>query len=244
VSDFNSAPLFFLDSPLIQDSRIEINGDEAGHILQSRRQVPGDEIALTDGNGVRATAVIRDVNKSQRALVADIIRVEEVSLPAIRRILATSIPKGDRQSELLSMSTQLGMDEYWPLRCDFSVVRYQDRMRQRWHRLIVSACKQSRQCNFPKIGAERSINDILSDESSQRLIVVGDIQGQSITSAKEQLTKNIQEIIMLIGPEGGFSALEQEVLDQETILKLRLSKQILRTETAAVSLLAVVNQLI
>jgi 16S rRNA (uracil1498-N3)-methyltransferase len=239
-----TTPLFFHDAPLVEKSRIEITGSEAGHILQSRRLSLGDEITLADGKGLSATAVIERVKNGQRSLIANIIRVEKICRSPVRRILAAAIPKGDRQAVLLNMATQLGMDEYWPLHCDRSVVRFQDKMRERWHRLIVGACKQSRQFYFPTVGSEKRIDNIIANESSQRLVVVGDVKGLSIFDVKKQLTEDILEILMLIGPEGGFSTREQELLEQKNILKLRLGNQILRTETASVSLLATVNQLI
>ncbi len=239
-----TSPVFYHDTPLLENSRIEIEGNEAGHILQSRRLNSGDEITLTDGKGLCATAVITGVNKGQRSLIADIVHVEKICHCPVRRILAAAIPKGDRQAVLLNMSTQLGMDEYWPLHCDRSVVRFQDKMRERWVRLIVGACKQSRQFCFPTIGSEKRIDDIIANGSPQRLIIVGDVKGLSTFDVKERLTEDILEILMLIGPEGGFSPRERELLEQKNILKLRLSNQILRTETASVALLAAVNQLI
>jgi 16S rRNA (uracil1498-N3)-methyltransferase len=244
MSGSSTPPVFFHDAPLVEKSRIEIEGSEAGHILQSRRLNPGDEITLADGKGLCATAMIESINKGHRSLFADIVQVEKISRSPVRRILAAAIPKGDRQAVLLNMSTQLGMDEYWPLHCDRSVIRFQDKMQERWHRVIVGASKQSRQFYFPTVSTETRIDNVIAEGSSRRLTIVGDVQGCSIVDVMDRFTEDILEIVMLVGPEGGFSSRERELMEQKNILKLRLGNQILRTETASVSLLAAVNQLI
>ena len=78
-------------------------------------------------------------------------------------------------------------------------------------------------------------------KASTTLMWVGDHNGMSISQIDPGIMKPVENIILLVGPEGGFSDIELEILAQHGASRVALGKQILRTETAAVSLLAAVN---
>ena len=243
MENFRSRPMFYLDSDLNPGENKHIPGAESGHILQSRRLRCGDQLLLTNGQGVRATAAVLSIRKKRDGLT---VRIESSVLeerPVVRKTLAAAIPKGERQSVLLGMATQLGMSAYIPLICEYSVVKYQQKMKDRWRRIVTGACKQCRQCHFPVIEDARSIRSVLDSSPPDTLIVIGDLEGKSMETANAEITPGIREVRMLVGPEGGFSETERQLMSRRNALKLRLSNQVLRTETAAVSLLAAVNQL-
>ena len=239
--------LFLLDSAVAGGGRVRIEGDEARHILQSRRMAQGDTVFLTDGQGFCARAEIVEIGPKNRYLNVSIAETDnqKKSTPVI--ILASALPKGDRQSVLLNMSTQMGMDGFIPLDCDFSAVKYQPKMKERWQRLINTACKQCRQCHFPIIMQPQSLEDLFNDQQKGDVFVVGDSNGKSLNQLIPAFGPDVSRIIMVVGPEGGFSDRENQIIENQNslklpVLKLRLSNRILRTETAAISLAGAVNQ--
>jgi 16S rRNA (uracil1498-N3)-methyltransferase len=239
--------LFLLDSAVAGGDRVRIEGDEARHILQSRRLTQGGIIFLTDGQGFCARAEIIESGPKNRFLDVSITETgnQKKSVPDI--ILASALVKGDRQSVLLNMATQMGMDGFIPLDCDFSAVKYQPKMKQRWQRLIITACKQCRQCHFPIIMGPQSLEDLFNDPKEGDVFVVGDSNGNSLDQLKSSFGPDVSRIIMVVGPEGGFSDRENKIFQNQNslkspLLKLRLSNRILRTETAAISLVGAVNQ--
>ncbi len=235
--------MFYLDSGLHPGEEKHITGEEAVHILQSRRLRCGDRFILTNGQGTRAIAEILSIRDKREGLTVHIRSATLEERPFIRKTLGAAIPKGERQAILLGMATQLGMDAYFPLICEHSVVKYRPKTKERWRRIVIGACKQCRQCHFPVIGEPGTVRSVLDSAHPDTLIVMGDLQGKPVEAANAEITPGIREVLMLVGPEGGFSEAEKQFMSSRNVLKLRLSNQILRTETAAVSILAAVNQL-
>ena len=243
MENSKSWPMFYLDSGLNPGEEERITGEESGHILQSRRLQRGDCLILTNGQGTRAIAEILSVQGKREGLTVRIRSATLEERPIIRKTLAAAIPKGERQAVLLGMATQLGMNAYFPLICEHGVVKYRPKSKERWRRIVIGACKQCRQCHFPVIGDAGTIRSVLDSAHPDTLIVMGDRNGKPIEAANAELTPGIREVLMLVGPEAGFSEAEKQFMARRNVLKLRLSNQILRTETAAVSILAAVNQL-
>ena len=239
--------LFLLDFVVAVGDRVRIEGDEARHVLQSRRMSPGDSVFLTDGQGLCARAEIEETGPKNRYLDVSIAQTDHKQKPVPGIILASALPKGDRQSVLLNMATQMGMDGFIPLDCDFSAVKYQPKMKQRWQRLINTACKQCRQCHFPIIMESQSLEGLISGQKEGDVFVVGDSNGKSLDPLNPSFGSAVSRIIMVVGPEGGFSDREKLIIKNQNslkspVLKLKLSNRILRTETAAIALAGAVSQ--
>ena len=239
--------LFLLDSLVAVGDKVQIEGDEARHILQSRRLTLGDAVFLTDGQGCCARAEVVEIGARNRYLNVSILETgnQKKSFPDI--VLASALPKGDKQSILLNMATQMGIDGFIPLDCDFSAVKFQPKMKERWQRLISTACKQCRQCYFPVIMDAHSLEDLIDNQKEGDIFVVGDLNGKSLDQLKLSFGRDVSRIIMIVGPEGGFSNRENMIIENQnslksSVFKLRLSNRILRTETAAISLVGAVNQ--
>ncbi len=239
-----SDPLFFCEAEFVAGSELDINDEEAVHILKSRRLDIKDNLIFTNGKGLKGIAEILAIHSKRKALTIKFKNVELQPPPKVKKVVASAIPKGERQSVLLNMATQLGMNQYFPVNCDHSVITHKTSMQVRWQRIIIGACKQSRQCYFPAIGPEQSVADIIHQHNPESLVVIGDLEGQTIETAQQVITGETKEIIMLVGPEGGFSKTELEVIENNNLFKITLGNQILRTETAAVALLAAINQIL
>ena len=110
MEDFKvTAPTFFAELNFINGDQLEIAGEEAGHILKSRRMQAGQEIFLTNGKGILAQGKIAEYDSKRNLVHVQVLRRrEEVPIPP-HITLACAVPKGDRQSVLLGMTTQLGL---------------------------------------------------------------------------------------------------------------------------------------
>jgi len=150
--------------------------------------------------------------------------------------LISAVPKGDRQSILLDMATQLGISDYTPLSCARSTVKPGENAPVRWQRTIIEACKQSRRAWIPKIHLPESVETVANREKlAQHLVLVADPTGGPMT---QPATDGLNEIVLLVGPEGGFSPAEIAQLQVAGATLVALGSGILRTETAAVAILA------
>lgn len=225
----------------------EISGPEAVHAGKSRRLLVGEHLYLMDGRGTTALARILDQSPRSDVLKIQVEETDHFSAPLPQLTLASAIAKGDRQSSLLSMSVQMGMNHYIPLKCEHSVVNYTSNMQKRWDKVILQSCKQCRQPYTPTVSQPMTLEKLCESNreslsTGTRLMVAGDPDGKSLDSMNLPNPLNLEEIILVIGPEGGFSRSEKQLLSGQKILKLRLSDHILRIETAAIAICAAVCQ--
>lgn len=237
-------PLFFAVSLGSEQHHVVLDPDEAAHAIKVRRMRIGDPIHVTNGEGILAQGVIGSLTPKPASVSVEIDTILKQSPARITLTLASAVPKGERQSTLLDMSVQLGVNVYIPLDCEYSEVRFQSKMRERWERIMRSACKQARQFYLPQIESPKTVETVLDDMTGNTLIVFGDVFGESIYQVAKGIISPVDHIVLLAGPEGGFSESEQSKLRAAPHARgLRAGEQILRTETAAIALTTLAAQL-
>jgi 16S rRNA (uracil1498-N3)-methyltransferase len=154
-------PLFYCpDLPEIVGSRAVLTGDEAQHALAVRRLPLHADIALFDGRGTAARAVVTAVDRKKRTLEAKLTERRRMPAPRPAAHLACALPKGDRAAVLLDMATQLGMVRFTPLSCARAVVKPGPNTLERLKRVCLEACKQSRRFYLPDIDTPRTPREL------------------------------------------------------------------------------------
>ncbi len=236
--------LFFSPAFEQQQTLIDIEEREAVHAIKSRRLRVGDPIQITNGKGLLAEGVIVSIGYRPASIRVSISHTRHQSPDRIAFELASALPKGERLSTLIDMGTQLGMAAFIPLDCEFSAVQFQARMTGRWQRVIQNACKQSRRVYIPKIKPALTPLRLLDELDENTGLYYGDPDGESLYQIAQGIIPSVKRIIVMVGPEGGFSKSELALLRENPRAKaLRASQFVLRTETAAIALLASVLQL-
>ncbi|MHC4989464.1 MAG: RsmE family RNA methyltransferase [Planctomycetota bacterium] len=213
---------------------------EAQHATAARRLAAGSRVEVFDGRGTVAEARIIASDETRRGAVAlEITSRRVVPPPAPLVHLACALPKGDRQSTLLSMATQLGIASFTPLECERSVARPGPSFDERAMRICLEACKQSRRAHAP---------DIAPAATPLRAAEAAAARGDAVLAAhpdatplREALTPvgTCRGLTAIVGPEGGLTDVELDGLRAAGVTMLALGEAILRIETAAVALLAV-----
>jgi 16S rRNA (uracil1498-N3)-methyltransferase len=231
-------PLFYSEQLAEPGATLLLTGDEARHAAAARRLHDGDTLWLFDGHGGIARATLRRIAARGRTLELRIEerRSEPPPRPALH--LACALPKGDRQQVLLDMATQLGMTRFTPLDCARSVVRSGANSPARWRKICLEACKQSRRLYLPAIEENSTAPDVARRavaEASQVWLAHPAAQAVSITAA---INQPVNDVTLLVGPEGGFTETEIEQAVAAGAKPLTLGASILRIETAAVALVA------
>ena len=232
-----SLPTIYHPTGLETGARMNLSGKEAWHALGVRRMNEGDTIRVMDGQGSIALATVEQINGPRDATL--IIGVTEHIPPLVPGIiLAAAIAKGDRQSTLLDMATQLGISAYQPLDCERSVTKMGKHSKERWQRICLEACKQSGAAWLPDIFEPMAPAKIASASIEQgRTTFFSHPEGEA--AGRESSTVSAQaNLTVLIGPEGGFTKQEVTEMQSAGAIPISLGQHILRIETAAISLLA------
>jgi len=214
-----------------KEETIILSEDEARHASQSRRLQVSDEVLLLNGDGLIATGYFTELNRKKAVVL--IKQVKEVKRSEKRIIIASALPKGDRQKVMIDMLTQLGVNDFIPLETEFSIVKANDKSLEKWRRLVIEACKQSGNPFLMNIHSPLSLSELMTNEVwHQSRVFFADQQ-----ASKKQLTNLTEKnaCLAIIGPEGGFSDIELERFTSEGTGKMQLSTHILRTEAAAVA---------
>ena len=236
-----SSPVLLVPGMGSGDQRVEITGSEANHGIRARRLRPGDALTVINGVGLLGEGQVIEINLRENFLTAALDTLQLIKRPRPQITLASALPKGDRLSTMLDMATQLGMDSFIPLDCDYSVVRYQSRMRQRWQRVVESAAKQCRNAWLPTFEPAMSVQHLLDHSAEGALVLFGD-RYATHPNVLSGNSNGIAKLIVLVGPEGGFSAAEQSLLETAANAHATaIGRHVLRTETAAVALMTNAN---
>ncbi len=235
------SPLFFCEALTADNPVLMLTGEEATHVVNARRLGEGDRIYLTNGSGVLGVGTISTMTRHPISLRVSLTQCQTVPAPETELTLASALPKGDRTRTLLDMSTQLDMQVFQPLDCARSTVRDQPKKHERWRRIIISAAKQCRQVHFPRIEGPRSVRELLSTGPRETLVIYGDPSGDSLYQVTQGILHPPARLMILIGPEGGFDPEEIRLLKTHGAVAVNGGRLILRTETAAVTLLAIAH---
>lgn len=229
------AGVFYLPALKEGDTRATLEGDEARHAAAVRRIRVGEEITITNGQGLLASCKVTLV-ETRPPLVE--VSVRQVStLPKPRSIhLAAAMPKGDRQRVLLEMVTQVGVSEFTPLQCERSVSKENANSRERWQRYCLEAMKQSRRAWLPLVHPASGVKELIDSLPAETVLTCASADGSSVRGLGE--IKRDQNIVIVVGPEGGFTGEELEAIRQNGALEMNLGDGVLRTETAAVVITA------
>ena len=217
----------------VVDQLIHLRGKEAWHALGVRRLSAGDAIRIMDGQGRIADGSVDSVTGKHDAWLR-VLSIRDVPARVPDIVLASAIAKGDRQSTMLDMATQLGISAYRPLQCERSIKKASINAVTRWERICLEACKQSGSAWLPGIMQPLTPVDTVSQAIEQgRQVIVAHPDGAEIRTLEAAA-----EITVVIGPEGGFTMAETSAMTEAGAIAVGLGENILRIESAAVSLVA------
>ena len=230
---------FYVPSP-IERPRLWLTGQEAHHLSRVMRARVGDEILLFDGRGTECAARIEQIARGQVELRVGPPR--SVDREAARQLtLAVALPKGDRQRWLVEKAVELGVARLIPLVTRRSVARVGDKSRERMQRYVIEASKQSGRTRLMEIGPAASWDELLAGipRTTQRWLAHpgGRPLGRMLAAGPADVAL---EVCCAIGPEGGFTPDEIQQAEPAGWQAVDLGRRILRVETAALAVAAVV----
>ena len=209
-------------------------------IRQVLRLQSGDEIDLFDGKGIVYHCVLEIVSSE---LVTG--RVEDkqyiTDKSRFRLTLAQALPKAGKLDDIVRMCTEVGVSQFVFFESEYSVVKakdYKPAKLERLAKIIEEAARQSERNTVPEIYGITSFKDLVTNPNINTKIVFAteDLNNSiNVEVVKSQLLeKQIKDIELIIGPEGGFSKSELDFAAANNVIIAGMNLPILRTETAGV----------
>ena len=213
-----------------------LSGTEAHHLTRVLRKQPGDDVELFDGQGTAAQAVVENVSKWEVSLKL-LSQPEMKPKPRPLITLAVAPPKGDRFRWLIEKATEIGVDRIIPIQTARSVVVPGEKKLEKLHQTMISACKQSGRNHFMDIEPSQSLESLGEGKTRLEKIYYGDVPTpQSASSLPNPISDESTSILVIIGPEGGLSDTEIELIVSWEGRPICVSSHVLRVETAAIAL--------
>lgn len=233
----------------LSNTEVTISGADAHHLARSLRAKRGDKLTAVDGAG--NCAVLELIDFDREKIKARRLGELQKVVTEKKIILADCLPKQNRLDTIIEKATELGVDKIEPLISERTIARPNSLREQskleRWTRIAKEAAEQCARDTIPAIGNIRELSDWLKEISplAQDTLFLFCWEMERETTVREILSdyraKDGKNIIVLIGPEGGFS--EREVVNIKSAggISVSLGNRILKTDTAAISVLAMIN---
>ena len=213
---------------------VRLSEDESRHAQGSRRLAVGDELAVFDGAGREAWGRIVRCGRDGVEVELEGVQFRERPTPALT--LAVAIPKGPRQDTMIEKCTELGVAALVPLDTERSVSSTSEHRLGKWRRTAIEAAKQSGQSWIPELRPPASLDEVLASVAEFDAVLVADASGGPWPE-----TGVFRRVLAFVGPEGGWSEAERRRLLAAGARPVSLGPNILRIETAAMALAALVH---
>jgi 16S rRNA (uracil1498-N3)-methyltransferase len=233
---------FFINPTQIQKDLGVITDQEARHISMVLRLKPGNTIELFDGEGMVYRAEITTINKA--TVEAKIMTGQHHHEEPPFLSVAQALVKGNKMDLIIQKATELGVSEFWPtINQHCAVTSTSASQISRWQRIAHESCKQ---CNRPTpmlIHAAVPLPKFLAQtkDLSTKILLWEDEETKTLHDIDLQAPEHI---LLLIGPEGGFSEQEAKSSIIHGFKPVSLGSQILRAETAAIASISILQFLL
>ena len=238
-----TAPRVYVATPLASGATIELPEGPFRHLVQVLRMQAGEPLVLFDGRGGEYEAQLSSVAK-RSATVSVGAQREADRESALDLTLVQGISKGERMDFTIQKAVELGVTRIAPVtteRCNVHLdSERQEKRLEHWRGVIVSACEQSGRTRIPILDPVLTLAAYLGTASGTVRLVLDPQAGESLVVAVSTIDA-AASIALIVGPEGGLSGAEIEQAGRNGVRGVRLGPRVLRTETAGLAALAVLQ---
>lgn len=233
---------FFVPKKNLGARRGIVDGPELFHLRKVLRLAPGDRITVFDDAGWEHEAVICALS-AERGEIEILRSYEPARDSGLRAILAVGLTKGEKMDFIVEKATELGAHAIVPFASAFSVPKLDEKKiaarAARWEKIALGAVKQCGRTRAPEILPLRDFQTLAGADwrDALKLFFWEKERGQSLGQAHEKHGA-VKSVLLVVGPEGGFSAPEAALAQAHGFEPVHLGPRILRVETAAVAALS------
>lgn len=224
-------------SPLVVGQQVALPEPAAGHLSRVLRSSVGDACVLFNGDGNDYDARIVAIDKRGAEVEIFGSRALDNESP-LRITLLQALARGDKMDWILQKATELGVAAFVPVSSERSEVRLDDKRADKrlahWRGVVAAACAQSGRAVVPVVLAPHTLHRALESlPGTAKRVLLDPLAGSALQSLESS-----NEIVVAIGPEGGWSTRDIESLRMAGFAGMRLGPRVLRTETAGIAAVA------
>lgn len=244
---------FFVKPEYVENDVVEIRGDDFNHISNSLRLKEDDKIIISIGDGY--DYIVRLVDFKESSVLGQIIKKKpNQTEPSINIDLAQAIPKNRNIEFVIQKGTEIGVNNIIPLETERTIVKLskskEKRRIERWQAISEEAAKQSQRGKIPTIKGlvsfdnKEEIEELLNKYDRVLVLYAGETSKNIKNTIRNYNKNKVKDILLFIGPEGGFTKQEVEMLENlvssTEVETISLGPRILRTETAGLVALSAI----
>ncbi|OPA78393.1 16S rRNA (uracil(1498)-N(3))-methyltransferase [Paenibacillus selenitireducens] len=234
---------YFIPSDQFGEHTVMITGDDAHHISKVMRARVGEKLIVSDGADKEALVEIVDL--APNGVEASIVEMRALTQEAWMQVtVAQSLPKGDKMETVIQKCTEIGAIRFIPYISERTIVQYDAKKEakrvERWGKIAKEAAEQAHRNRVPEVESTSTWKQLLARFGSYDLILFcyEKEEGLQLRSAVQPFVASYEasqppQVLLLVGPEGGFTVSEMEAAEAAGAQSVGLGKRILRTETAA-----------
>jgi 16S rRNA (uracil1498-N3)-methyltransferase len=234
-------PRFYCAQPLVIGESLALPDHVCRH-AQVLRLAPGDLVTLFNGQGGEYAATISSIDRKQ--VYADIkaFSPREAELPHAVT-LAQALPEASKMDWIVEKAVELGATVIQPLAAQRCVVKLSPERAAKklvhWQGIVVAACEQSGRNRLPYLAQPVDFNQWIEQHDLHLRILLSPRADLSLSDWARHHPP--QAVTLTVGPEGGFTDFEEDAARKHNVLALSMGPRVLRTETAGLAALAVLN---
>ncbi|MEQ8313582.1 MAG: 16S rRNA (uracil(1498)-N(3))-methyltransferase [Gammaproteobacteria bacterium] len=233
----------YLETRLSEGIDLDLELEQSHYLGNVLRMAEGASLQVFNAECGEYRATISALKKSKASIVIE-QKIADYTAPPLKIHLILGISRGDRMDYAIQKSVELGVGSITPMYSEFGEVRFKqaDRLQrklQHWQRIAISAAEQCGRLDVPKIGEPKEFGHCLNRDADENTVLFEPDANESL----QDIAINAS-VTVVVGPEGGFSTTELDAARQSTNCHLvKLGPRVLRTETAPVVALSVIQQL-
>lgn len=237
---------FFVEDMPREGGLISLTGKEANHMRNVLRMKRGDTLIVMDGKGHLFEAIIEEIH--HKGVKVKIIKGLPPPPPSPVEVhLAQALIKSRPMDSLIQKATELGVGSITPFTSQRTAVRIRPEhlswKMDHWEETMKAACKQSGRPNLPILNPPLSFEKLIGNAPHQGTLKVLLWEAEKVADLKGLLRSagQLSHILAIVGPEGGFTPREIRIARDAGFRIVSLGSRILRSETAAISLLSIIQ---
>jgi 16S rRNA (uracil1498-N3)-methyltransferase len=235
---------FFVEEIIVDEGTCSITGPEAKHISKVLRMGPGDRLTLIDRKGTRFLALITSVGPREVLVALEKPMPKPFPSP-IEITLCQAMIKPRQMDHIIQKTSELGVDCIFPFSSKRTVVRLsKDRLANKirhWREIAQNSTKQSDRGTPVEIRPVVYFNELMAKWKGENALKVILWEEEKAKDLKSLLrgSSPLRKFVGVVGPEGGFIQQEVEVARDAGFISISLGSRILRSETAAITMVAI-----